>query len=91
MTPVTRPPAEHDSRCSCGETGDVVAKGPVKTATWLKTTDGLFVSMLYVRVPDRQSIPSCNGSKVDGPLLALADPADPSLASAPGDSARRAG
>jgi hypothetical protein len=69
---------------SCGETGDVVAKGPVKTATWVKTTDGLFVSMLYVRVAGHTSIPSCNGSKVDGPLLALADPANPQLPPPPG-------
>ncbi|MFC5061565.1 hypothetical protein [Actinomycetospora atypica] len=63
----------------CGQTGDVVQKGNVNTATWLKTTDGLFVSMLYVRVPDRQSIPSCTDSTVDAPLLALADPANPDL------------
>jgi hypothetical protein len=69
---------------SCGQTGDVVAKGPVRTATWVKTTDGLFVSMLYVRIPDRASIPSCNGSKVDGPLLALADPGHPELPPPPG-------
>lgn len=69
---------------SCGETGDVVDKGPVKTATWLRTTDGLFVSMLYVRVAGHTSIPSCNGSKVDGPLLALADPANPQLPPPPG-------
>ena len=69
---------------SCGETGDVVAKGPVKTATWVKTTDGLFVSMLYVHVAGHTSIPSCNGSKVDGPLVALADPANPQLPPPPG-------
>ncbi len=69
---------------SCGETGDVVANGPVKTATWLRTTDGLFVSMLYVRVAGHSSIPSCNGSKVDGPLLALTDPANPQLPPPPG-------
>jgi hypothetical protein len=69
---------------SCGETGDVVARGPVKTATWLKTTDGLFVSMLYVRVDGHTSIPSCDGSKVDGPLVALADPANPTLPPPPG-------
>jgi hypothetical protein len=69
---------------SCGETGDVVAKGPVKTATWVRTTDGLFVSMLYVRVAGHASIPSCDGSKVDGPLLALADPAHPELPPPPG-------
>lgn len=68
----------------CGETGDVVAKGSTTTATWVQTTDGLWVSMLYVRVPDRQSIPSCNGSKVDGPLLALADPAHPGAPPPPG-------
>jgi hypothetical protein len=73
---------------ACGETGDVVAKGAVKTATWVKTTDGLFVSMLYIRVPDRQSIPSCNGSKVDGPLLALADPAHPQLPPPPSSPSR---
>ncbi|NYD34563.1 hypothetical protein [Actinomycetospora corticicola] len=69
---------------SCGQTGDVVQKGTVHTATWLKTTDGLFVSMLYVRVPDRQSIPSCADSTVDAPLLALADPANPDLPPPPG-------
>ncbi|WP_433802968.1 hypothetical protein [Actinomycetospora sp. CA-084318] len=69
---------------SCGQTGDVVQKGTVNTATWLKTTDGLFVSMLYVRVPDRQSIPSCADSTVDAPLLALADPTNPDLPPPPG-------
>lgn len=64
---------------SCGQTGDEVRNGTVHTATWLKTTDGLFVSMLYVRVPDRQSIPSCADSTVDAPLLALSDPANPDL------------
>ncbi|WP_026204444.1 hypothetical protein [Actinomycetospora chiangmaiensis] len=76
---------------SCGQTGDVVHKGDVSTATWLKTTDGLFVSMLYVHVPDRQSIPSCDGSKVDGPLLALADPANPQLPPPPGTQIGSAG
>ena len=37
----------------CGQTGDVVAKGSTTTATWVQTTDGLWVSMLYVRVPDQ--------------------------------------
>lgn len=69
---------------SCGQTGDVVQKGTVRTATWLRTTDGLFVSMLYVRVPDRQSIPSCADSTVDAPLLALADPTNPDLPPPPG-------
>ncbi|MDL5159033.1 hypothetical protein [Actinomycetospora termitidis] len=71
---------------SCGQTGDEVAKGTVHTATWLKTTDGLFVSMLYVRVPDRQSIPSCADSTVDAPLLALSDPTNPDLPPPPGTS-----
>ena len=69
---------------SCGQTGDVVTKGAATTATWLKTSDGLFVSMQYVRVPDRQSIPSCADSTVDAPLLALADPTNPDLPPPPG-------
>ncbi|WP_285588829.1 hypothetical protein [Actinomycetospora sp. NBRC 106378] len=71
---------------TCGQTGDDVRNGSIHTATWLKTTDGLFVSMLYVRVPDRQSIPSCADSTVDAPLLALADPANPDLPPPPGTS-----
>lgn len=74
---------------SCGQTGDVVQKGDVHTATWLKTTDGLFVSMLYVRVPDRQSIPSCADSTIDAPLLALADPTNPALPPPPGTASAR--
>jgi hypothetical protein len=59
----------------CGQTGAVVTREDgTRTATWLRTTDGLWVSMLYVHVPDRASIPSCPGSPSDGPLLALADP-----------------
>ena len=69
---------------SCGQTGGEVQKGAVRTSTWLKTTDGLFVSMLYVRVPGRQSIPSCADSTVDAPLLALVDPTDPDLPPPPG-------
>jgi hypothetical protein len=59
----------------CGQTGAVVTREDgTRTATWLRTTDGLWVSMLYVHVPDRASIPSCPGSPSDGPLLALSDP-----------------
>jgi hypothetical protein len=68
----------------CGQTGDIVSDGTVSTATWLKTSDGLFVSMLYVRVPDRTSIVSCSDSAVDAPLLPLADPANPALPPPPG-------
>jgi hypothetical protein len=59
----------------CGQTGDVVTREDgTSTATWLRTTDGLWVSMLYVHVPDRTSIPSCPGAPSDGPLLAVSDP-----------------
>jgi hypothetical protein len=92
-TPQVRPDDARDTAArgarlalQCGETGDVVAKGPVTTSTWVKTADGLFVSLLYVRVPERTSIPTCSGSTADGPLMALTDPADPALPPPPGTS-----
>ena len=73
----------------CGETGDVVAKGPVKTATWVKTTDGLFVSLLYVRVPERTSIPSCDGSTGRRTSDGTRRPHQPEAPSSARHSARR--
>jgi hypothetical protein len=41
---------------------------------WLRTADGLYVSLLYVDVPDRTSIVSCADARGDAPVLALDDP-----------------
>jgi uncharacterized membrane protein YgcG len=74
----------------CGQTGAVVSKGSVQTATWVKTADGLWVSMLYVHVPGQASIPSCDGS-ADGSAIALADPANPQQPPPPGTKAGTTG
>jgi hypothetical protein len=63
----------------CGQTGDVVTQGTTSSATWLKTSDGLFVSLLYVRVVERPTIVSCGASAGDLPLMPLTLP-DPTLA-----------
>ena len=75
MTPVTPRLEDHASLCRCGETGDVVAKGSATTATWVQTTDGLLVSMLYVRVPDLSRSPAATGPRSTGRYLPWPTPA----------------
>lgn len=58
----------------CGQSGDVVTGNAGSTGTWLKTSDGLFVSLLYVRVSDRSTVVSCEGHTADLPLIPVTVP-----------------
>lgn len=64
----------------CGQTGEIVARGATSSGTWLKTADGLFVSLLYVRVTERPTIVSCAGNPGDLPLIPVTDPGQPGAA-----------
>jgi hypothetical protein len=60
---------------TCARTGDLVTdESGARSDMWLRTTDGLYVSLLYVDVPDRTSIVSCADASEDAPVLALDDP-----------------
>jgi hypothetical protein len=60
---------------TCGRTGDLVTdESGARSDMWLRTTDGLYVSLLYVDVADRTSIVSCSDASEDAPVLALDDP-----------------
>jgi hypothetical protein len=54
----------------CGQRGDAVSGGGARSTTWLKTSDDLFVSALYVTVTGRTQIASC--PQPDLPLVAPA-------------------
>jgi hypothetical protein len=66
----------------CGQTGQTVTRGDTNSGTWLKTADGLFVSLLYVRITERPTIISCAGNPGDLPLISVTDPGQ---AGAPAD------
>jgi hypothetical protein len=61
----------------CGLRGDAVYGGGARSSTWLKTSDNLFVSALYVTVTGRTQIASC--PQPDLPLVAptVAPPSAP--------------
>ena len=58
-------------RILCGQQGTRVSTGGPSarwSSTWLKTTDGLYVTVLFVEVPGQTTIPNCTANQ---PALSL--------------------
>ncbi|MHC1560789.1 hypothetical protein ACR9E3_17665 [Actinomycetospora sp. C-140] len=60
---------------TCARSGDLVTdESGAHSDMWLRTSDGLYVSLLYVDVRDRTSIVSCADATGDAPVMALDEP-----------------